>query len=57
MTMKYTMIIAALMLSGCSSKVNFKEVSSQCKELDGKYFFVVAPSLFGSSVGAGCVEK
>lgn len=55
--MKYKMILAALMLSGCSSKVNFKEVSSQCKELDGKYFFVVVPSLLGSSVGAGCVEK
>lgn len=53
----YTMIIAAILLSGCSSKVNFKEVSSQCKELDGKYFFVVVPSLFGSNVGAGCVEN
>ena len=57
MNMKYTIIIAAIMLSGCSSKVNYKEVSSQCKELDGKYFFVVVPSLLGSSVGAGCVEK
>lgn len=55
--MKYTIILAALMLSGCSSKVSFKEVSSQCKELDGKYFFVVVPSLLRSSVGAGCVEK
>ena len=57
MTMKYAMIIAALMLPGCSSKVNFKEVSSQCKDLDGKYFFVVVPILFGDNVGAGCVEK
>jgi len=57
MNMKYTMILAVLMLSGCSSKFSFKEVSSQCKELDGKYFFVVVPSLFGDNVGAGCVEK
>lgn len=57
--MKGLILVAAfLILSGCSaSSLDYLKIRKLCYEREGQYFTYMLPTLFGTRLGAGCLEK
>jgi hypothetical protein len=55
---KIAILFALGLLSGCSpSPEDYKNIMLKCHERNAQYFIMMVPSMFGTRLSAGCLEK